>query len=150
MPVAARLLGMLVWIPPGVMDIYLVCYQVEVSVSGWSLVQRIPTDWSVSECDREAPSGKVMTWNRVEGSQGEKKIMARSDDYFPDRNNWIICQIQQQVFTVWGQIVVLLFVQDGLFFSWKSAFRIKSYFSAVDKAKSRIQKECSVEWPAFI
>jgi len=31
-----------------------VCCQVEVSASGWSLVQRIPTECGVSECDREA------------------------------------------------------------------------------------------------
>ena len=31
-----------------------VCCQVEVSASGWSLVQRSPTDWCVSERDREA------------------------------------------------------------------------------------------------
>jgi hypothetical protein len=31
-----------------------VCCQVEVSASGWSLVQRSPTECGVSECDREA------------------------------------------------------------------------------------------------
>ena len=31
-----------------------VCCQVEVSASGWSLVQRSPTEFDVSECDREA------------------------------------------------------------------------------------------------
>jgi hypothetical protein len=31
-----------------------VCCQVEVSSSGWSLVQESPTDCGVSECDREA------------------------------------------------------------------------------------------------
>jgi hypothetical protein len=31
-----------------------VCCQVEVSVSGWSLVQRSPTQCGVSECDHEA------------------------------------------------------------------------------------------------
>jgi hypothetical protein len=31
-----------------------VCYQVEVSESGWSLVQRCPTECGLSECDREA------------------------------------------------------------------------------------------------
>jgi hypothetical protein len=31
-----------------------VCWQVEVSASGWSLVKRSPTDCGVSECDREA------------------------------------------------------------------------------------------------
>jgi hypothetical protein len=34
-----------------------VCCQVEVSATGWSLVQRSPTDCGVSECDRE-PSKK--------------------------------------------------------------------------------------------
>jgi hypothetical protein len=31
-----------------------VCCQVEVSATGWSLVQRSPTDCGMSECDREA------------------------------------------------------------------------------------------------
>jgi len=31
-----------------------VCGQVEVSASGWSLVQWSPGEWGVSECDREA------------------------------------------------------------------------------------------------
>jgi hypothetical protein len=31
-----------------------VCWQVEVSTSGWSLVYRRPTECGVSECDREA------------------------------------------------------------------------------------------------
>jgi len=33
---------------------FIVCSQVEVSASGWSLVQRSPTECGVSECDREA------------------------------------------------------------------------------------------------
>jgi hypothetical protein len=38
------------------MDVCLsvVCCQVEVSATGWSLVQRSPTDCGVSECDCEA------------------------------------------------------------------------------------------------
>ena len=32
---------------------YCVC-QLEVSVSGWSLVQRSPTDCAVSECDHDS------------------------------------------------------------------------------------------------
>jgi hypothetical protein len=53
---AARLLGLRVRIPTGhcLSLVSVVCYQVEVSESGWSLVQRIPTDCGVSECDREA------------------------------------------------------------------------------------------------
>jgi hypothetical protein len=33
----------------------IVCFQVEVSASGLSLVYRIPTEFGVSECDRAAP-----------------------------------------------------------------------------------------------
>jgi hypothetical protein len=45
------------------------CYQVQVSASGWSLVQRSPTKCSVSECDHESsimrrpwPTGSVALW----------------------------------------------------------------------------------------
>jgi len=34
--------------------VIVVCCQVEVSVSGWSLVHRNPIDFGASECDREA------------------------------------------------------------------------------------------------
>ena len=50
--------------PTEAMDVFLnvVCCQVEVSTSGWSLVRREPTELGVSEvCDREAPSGE---WGR--------------------------------------------------------------------------------------
>jgi hypothetical protein len=49
------LLGWWVRIPPGAW-IFLsceYCCQVEVSASGWSLVQRSPTECGMSECDRE-------------------------------------------------------------------------------------------------
>jgi hypothetical protein len=42
-----------------------VCCQVEVSVSVWSLVQRCPTECGVSECDREA-----LTMRRVWPTSG--------------------------------------------------------------------------------
>jgi hypothetical protein len=54
---AASLLGLRVRIPPGyghVSLVSVVCCHVEVSASGWSLVQTSPTDCGVSECDREA------------------------------------------------------------------------------------------------
>jgi hypothetical protein len=52
---AARLLGLWVRIPPGawMSVVSVVWYQVEISASGCSLVQRRPTDCGVSECDRE-------------------------------------------------------------------------------------------------
>jgi hypothetical protein len=36
-----------------------VCCQVEVSASGWSLVQRSPNECGVSECDREASKNEA-------------------------------------------------------------------------------------------
>jgi hypothetical protein len=54
---AARLMGLWVRISRGGTDVSVVsvvCCQVEVSTSGWSLVQRSPTECGVSnECDRE-------------------------------------------------------------------------------------------------
>jgi hypothetical protein len=54
---AARLLGLRVRIPRGAwMSVFCEygCCQVEVSASGWSLIQRSPVDCGVSEFDREA------------------------------------------------------------------------------------------------
>ena len=53
---ATRLLGMRVRIPPRawISLLSVVCFQVEVSATGRSLVQRSPTDCGVSEYDREA------------------------------------------------------------------------------------------------
>jgi hypothetical protein len=54
---AARFLGLWVRIPPGgdgfLSLVNVVCCQVEVSVTGRSLVQRSPTECGVSECDRK-------------------------------------------------------------------------------------------------
>jgi hypothetical protein len=53
---AAGLRGLWIRIPPGVWISILsvVCCQVEVSATGWSLGQVSPTGCGVSECDREA------------------------------------------------------------------------------------------------
>jgi hypothetical protein len=51
---SARLLGLRVRIPPVHGCLSLVCCQVAVSATGWSLLQRSPTDCGVSECHREA------------------------------------------------------------------------------------------------
>jgi hypothetical protein len=50
-----------------------VCCQVEVSATGWSLVQRSPNECGVSECDREA-----LTMRRpwpTKGCCGMRKII---------------------------------------------------------------------------
>jgi hypothetical protein len=54
--VAARFLGLRILIPPGAwmpLSWSVVCCQVEVSVLGWSLDKRGPTDCDVSVCFRE-------------------------------------------------------------------------------------------------
>jgi hypothetical protein len=53
---ATRFVGLRVWIPPMAwMSLVSVVFsQLEVSASGWSLVQRCPTECGVSECDRNA------------------------------------------------------------------------------------------------
>jgi hypothetical protein len=75
-PVAAHMLGLWVQIPQGhgclsVMSV--VCYQVEFSVSGLSIVQRSPTKCGVSnECDCEAAQEETMTSNQVKAPQENK------------------------------------------------------------------------------
>jgi hypothetical protein len=53
-----------------------VCCQVEVSATGWSLVQRSPTDCGVSECDRETSTkrGGPGPYRAVEPYKKEKKL----------------------------------------------------------------------------
>ena len=64
--------------PAECMDIcllWVLCCSVEVSASGWSLVQRSLSDYGVSnKCDREAPLGEAMTWNRVEAPHEKKSL----------------------------------------------------------------------------
>ena len=52
--------------------VIVVCCQVEVSVSGWSLVHRNPIDFGASECDREAsimrrswPTGGLLCHGKI-------------------------------------------------------------------------------------
>jgi hypothetical protein len=76
---AARLLGLRVRIPQEAWKsvVSVVCCQVEVSATGWSLVQRSPTDCGVSEYDREA-SIMRRRWSirgcRAKGRGGEVEI----------------------------------------------------------------------------
>ena len=58
--------------PAGGMNVFVrvVYCQIGVSATGWSLVQRSPTECGVSnECDREAPSEETMARNCVEAPQ---------------------------------------------------------------------------------
>jgi hypothetical protein len=53
-----------------------VCCQVEI-LSGWSLVQRSPTECGVSECDREA-SIMRWPWPTMAVRHGKKKVLLRN------------------------------------------------------------------------
>jgi len=69
---ATRLLRLWVRMPLGhgcLSVVSIVCCQVEVSASGWSLIQRSPTECVVSECDLESsivrrpwPTRTVASW----------------------------------------------------------------------------------------
>jgi len=69
---AVHLLGLWVRISAGAWMsefVSAVCCQVDVSATGWSLAQRIPTECGVSECDLETsrnrrpwPTGAVEMW----------------------------------------------------------------------------------------
>jgi hypothetical protein len=49
---AARFLNLRIWIPPlAWMSVSCECCEVQVSATGRSLVQMIPTEWGVSQCD---------------------------------------------------------------------------------------------------
>jgi len=62
-----------------------VCCQVDVSATGWSLVQRSPTECVMSECDREA---LLMRWPWPTGGGGgggaKKKIKLLSQKKIPE------------------------------------------------------------------
>jgi hypothetical protein len=53
--------------------VYAVCYQVEVSASGWSLVQRSPTECGVSEYDHESSTMRSL-WSTGAVGTKEKKL----------------------------------------------------------------------------
>jgi hypothetical protein len=87
---AAHLMGFRARIPLGGGDgclsvMIVVCFQVEVSATSWSLVQRSPTDCGVSECDHES-SIMMRPWPTGVGggevvTSGEK-IQYFSRNYF--------------------------------------------------------------------
>ena len=42
--------------------VYVVYCQVDLSATGWSLIQRSPTEFGVSECECEAPKNEEVAW----------------------------------------------------------------------------------------
>jgi len=77
------------------MGVYLesvVCYQVEISASGWSLVQRSPAECRVSACDHQAPTSRRPWPNRgchamgggyIWGGNRIKSVVGNSKYGFP-------------------------------------------------------------------
>jgi hypothetical protein len=49
------------------------CVEVEVHASGWTLVQRSPNECGVNECDREASKGEAMAQRRVSAPHERKR-----------------------------------------------------------------------------
>jgi hypothetical protein len=75
---AARLLHLWVRIPPGIWCLSLVsvaCCQVEVSASGWSLVQRSPTEYGVPKCAWSWSPGNVESHVSKTGRKSAKKLV---------------------------------------------------------------------------
>jgi hypothetical protein len=72
----ARLLGLGVRIPPGAwMSVCCESCQIEVSASDWSLIQRSPTEWCVSECDLKASIMRRPLPTRGCWAMDKKKLM---------------------------------------------------------------------------
>ena len=88
--VAARMLGLRVRIPPGhgrPSVFNAVCCQLEVSASGWSLVQRSPTECGVPEWDHEA-SVMLKPWSTWDcRAMTKQRIYSFNFTYFPVRKN---------------------------------------------------------------
>jgi hypothetical protein len=59
-----------------------VCYQVENSASGWSLVERSSTECGVSECDREVSIMRGL-WHTVNCRATEKTKLWKAMYFFP-------------------------------------------------------------------
>jgi hypothetical protein len=69
------------------------CYQVDVSASGWSLLHRSPTECGVSECDHEA-SIKEGPWPTRGCCATKHKVFLLS---FPFINNRFPCRISSSI-----------------------------------------------------
>jgi hypothetical protein len=59
----------------------LVCCQVKVSVTGWSLVQTSPTESGVSECDHESMTMRRPSPNGGLLRHGKKKFVKQSSSW---------------------------------------------------------------------
>jgi hypothetical protein len=95
-----------------------VSYQVQVSASGWSLVQRSRTEYGVSECDREAskmgrpwPSRALQLWG---GGNTTIVIIwwSGSDVLSILHSNMVVCYLHSDVLLcfsyVWGSSLGVL------------------------------------------
>jgi hypothetical protein len=79
----ACLLGLRDWIPPRAwlyVPLNVVCCQVQVSVTGWSLVQRSSTEWGLSECDKVQILTQHCKW--VSGRRQRQKTEKRKKEFY--------------------------------------------------------------------
>jgi len=80
-----------------------VCCQIRVSASGWSLVQRSPTECSVSECDREA-SIMRRPWSIRSCSAMDKNVFIFYKIYFCFAHTFIFPFINRRWPDKWQRI----------------------------------------------
>jgi hypothetical protein len=103
----------------------LLCCQVEVSTSGWSLVQRSPTECGVSKkCDREAlimkrpwPTRSCCAWNKMCISEQTAIISLHN-------TNWLVSKTATES-VYWG-VRVELYTQFRLLHSTKASYSSSS------------------------
>ena len=102
-----------------------VCCQVEVSASGWSLVERSPTECGVSECDRE-----VSTVRRLWPTGG------------------LLCHDKKIHFTLHEVTTVLRVCEiwDHVRFKTYVTFRVKYYEMLEERFKKKKNRICFNIW----
>jgi hypothetical protein len=91
-PAAAHLLGLRVRISLGhwyLCLVSVVCWQVEVSATGRSLVQRSPTECGVSECDRRTSQKRSRPAKAVEAWRKKKHVPICGVSCFRDNTHKI-------------------------------------------------------------
>ena len=97
----------------------IVCYHVEVSASGWSLVQRFPTEYGVSVCDREASTTR-RPWpitggcaTREGGGGGRRSVTSKWIAEFHS-GSWSTYRLNTHPHSMMKVITLLYMEMEGL------------------------------------
>ena len=107
--------------------VVVVCCQVELSSTGWSLVQRSPTECDASECDRGTSTIRGPWRTRGCGT------MTKSNNIYDDNVFWDVTPFS----LVWKQPTVSIFRIDFIILPWtwrQTFFRNISIFTSLQIA----------------